>query len=491
MPIRRGSSGLDARARPVSLIRFRASGRPPRRAAIPVIRPRIPMSDALDPARTPPPEDRELAREIFRELIAIDTTDVAGNVTAAAEAVARRLHEAGFPEGSVLIDGPHPRKHNLVARLRGSGERRPLLLLAHLDVVDADPAEWTTDPFTLVEEDGFFYGRGTTDQKAMASMWTANLIRLKREGFVPRRDLILVLTADEEGGEHNGARWLTENRREWVDAEMGINEGGFGRMKGGRRISNNLQASEKVYLDFELEARGAAGHSSLPTADNSIYHLAAALGRIAAHVHPPKLGEVARAFFARMAEIESGPMADDMRAVLGPDPDPEAFARLAVVPQYNGMMRTTWAATRLDAGQSNNTIPRSARAVLNCRLLPGELPEELERTLVEVVADERVIVRTLKASRPSPPSPLTPEVLGAVERLTEEMWPGVPVVPVMGIGATDSLYFRQAGIPMYGVTGIFLDVDDVRAHAPDERISIASYYEGQEFLYRLTRALAG
>ncbi|HEU4455863.1 MAG TPA: M20/M25/M40 family metallo-hydrolase, partial [Longimicrobium sp.] len=424
-------------------------------------------------------------------LIAIDTTDAAGSVTAAAEAVARRLRTAGFTEEDVRLDGPHPRKHNLVARLRGCGARRPLLLLAHLDVVDADPREWTTDPFTLVEEDGFFYGRGTTDQKAMASIWVANLIRLRREGFVPSRDVIVALTADEEGGEHNGARWLVESRREWVEAEMGINEGGFGRMKGERRISNNLQASEKVYLDFELEARGTAGHSSLPTADNSIYHLAAALGRVAGYVHPPRLGEVARAFFTRMAEIESGPMADDMRAVLGPDPDPEAFARLSVVPQYNGMMRTTWAATRLDAGQSNNTIPRSARAVLNCRLLPGESPEALQRTLTDVVADERVIVRPLKASRPSPPSPLTPEVLGAVERLTEEMWPGVPVVPVMGIGATDSLHFRQAGIPMYGVSGIFLDVDDVRAHAPDERISIASYFEGQEFLYRLTRTLAG
>ncbi|HEV2148472.1 MAG TPA: M20/M25/M40 family metallo-hydrolase [Longimicrobiaceae bacterium] len=438
-----------------------------------------------------PPEHRALARDVFRELVEIDTTDTTGDVTAAAEAVARRLRDAGFPEGDVQVVGPHPRKGNLVARLRGTGARRPLLLLAHLDVVDADPAEWTTPPFAFVERDGFFYGRGTTDQKAMASIWVANLIRLRREGFVPERDLILALTADEEGGDHNGARWLTGERRELVDAAFGINEGGYGRIKQGRRISNTVQASEKVYADFALEAQGTGGHSSLPTPDNAIYHLAAALTRVAAHRFPAQLGEVSRAFFARMADIESGQAADDMRAVLRDPPDPDALARLSTLPQYNGMLRTTWAATRLDAGQSNNTIPQAARAVVNCRLLPGITPEEVQRTLVEVIADERVEVRPLIAAKPSPPSPLVPEVLGPIERITAEMWPGVPVVPTMGIGATDSLYFRQAGIPMYGVSGIFLDVDDVRAHCPDERILVRSYYEGQEFLYRLVRALAG
>ncbi|MBB4636916.1 M20/M25/M40 family metallo-hydrolase [Longimicrobium terrae] len=448
------------------------------------------MQQTPDAAPTSPEEFRSLARDIFRELIAIDTTDRDGDVTVAARAVAQRLQEAGFAEEDLTLAGPHPRKMNLVARMRGTGARGPLLLLAHLDVVEADPAEWSTDPFTLVEEDGFFYGRGTTDQKAMSSIWTATLIRLVREGFVPDRDLILVLTADEEGGEHNGARWLTQNRRDLVDAAMGINEGGFGRMKNGRRISNNLQASEKVYLDLELEARGTAGHSSLPTADNSIYHLAAAMQRAAAYRFPVQISEVARAFFERMSRIESGAMADDMRALLADTENSEAADRLCAVPQYNGMMRTTWAATRVDAGQSNNTIPQSARALFNCRLLPGVQPEEVERTMREVVADDRVTVRQATASKPSPPSPLTAEVMNAVEGLTEEMWPGVPVVPVMGIGATDSLYFRSAGIPMYGVSGIFLDVDDVRAHAPNERISTQSYYEGQEFLYRLVRTLS-
>lgn len=449
------------------------------------------MPNLIEPAApTSPEEYRRLARDIFRELIEIDTTDRSGDVTAAAQAVRVRLMEAGFAEEDVHLAGPHPRKMNLVARMRGSGARGPLLMLAHLDVVDADPSEWQTPPFEFVERDGFFYGRGTTDQKAMASIWAANFIRMRREEIVPDRDLILALTADEEGGEHNGARWLTHERRDLVDAAMGINEGGFGRMRGGRRISNNLQASEKVYLDLELVARGTAGHSSVPTDDNSIYHLAAALGRIAAHPFPVQLGEVARAFFERMSRIESGVMADDMRALLAGTADAEAIARLTAVPQYHGMTRTTWAATRLDAGQSNNTIPQTARAIVNCRLLPGESPDEVARLMREVVADERIEVRQVIAAKPSPPSPLTPEVMDAVESVTGQMWPGVPVVPVMGIGATDSLYFRQAGIPMYGVTGIFLDVDDVRAHAPDERISIQSYFEGQEFLYRLVRALS-
>ncbi len=449
------------------------------------------MHDALDPPRTPPPEFRELAREVFAELIGIDTTDTSGSVTAAAQAVSRRLCAAGWPAEDVLVAGPDPRKGNLVARLRGTGERRPLLLLAHLDVVDAHPEEWSTPPFELVERDGFFYGRGTTDQKAMASIWVANLLRLRAEGFVPQRDLVVALTADEECGDHNGARWLSQERRELVDAEFGINEGGYGRSRGGRRISNTVQASEKVYADFELEARGAAGHSSLPTPDNAIYHLAAALGRVAAHRFPAYVSEVARAFFGRMSAIESGQVAEDMRALQDDPPDPAAVERLSALPQYNGLIRTTWAATRLDAGVSNNTIPQTARAVVNCRLLPGISPEEVQRTLVEVIADERVEVRPLVAAKPSPPSPLVREVMDPIERITAEMWPDVPVVPTMGIGATDSLYFRQAGIPMYGVSGIFLDLDDTRAHAPDERISVQSYYEGQEFLYRLVKALSG
>lgn len=449
------------------------------------------MQNLVEPAApTSPDEFRQLARDIFRELIEIDTTDASGDVTLAARAMRQRLLDAGFPEEDLALVGPHPRKMNLVARMRGSGARGPLLMLAHLDVVEADASEWETPPFEFVERDGFYYGRGTTDQKAMSSIWTANLIRMRREGIVPDRDLILALTADEEGGQHNGARWLVENRRDLVEAVMGINEGGWGRSKGGRRMRNDLQASEKVYLDLELTAKGTAGHSSIPTDDNAIYHLAAALGRVAAHRFPVQLGEVARAFFERMSRVESGVMAGDMRALLAGTADADAISRLTAVPQYHGLTRNTWTVTRVDAGQSNNTIPQTARAIVNCRLLPGVSPADMEVLMRAVVADERITVRQAVVAKPSPPSPLTPEIMDAVEGITEQMWPGIPVMPVMGIGATDSLYFRAGGIPMYGVSGIFLDVDDVRAHAPDERISIQSYEEGQEFLYRLIRALS-
>lgn len=434
------------------------------------------------------PAERALARDIFRELIEIDTTTA---TTEAAEAVAARLRAAGLPAEDVRVVGPRADKQNLVARLRGTGARAPLLMLAHLDVVEARPEEWTVEPFRLLEQDGFFYGRGTTDDKAMAAIWVANLVRYLAEGFRPERDLVLALTADEEGGDHNGAQWLLDNARELVEAEFGLNEGGYGRIKNGRRISNTVQASEKVYQDFVLEARGRGGHSSLPTPDNAIYHLAGALSRLAMHEFPARLSEVARAFFERMADIESGQTADDMRAVLRTPPDAEALARLSRLPQYNGVLRTTCAATRVDAGQTNNTIPQTARAVLNCRILPGEPPDEVLAALRELLATDRVEVRPMMEPKPSPPSPLTPEILAPIERLTGEMWPGVPVVPVMGIGATDSLRFRQAGIPVYGVSGIFLDVDDVRAHCPDERILVQSFHEGQEFLYRLVRELAG
>ena len=433
------------------------------------------------------PYQNDLARDVFRELIETDTTQ---RTTSAAEAVARRLRDAGFPEEDVRVLGPHPDKANLVARLRGTGARGPLLLLAHLDVVPAPREEWSVDPFTFLERDGWFYGRGTTDDKAMAALWVSLLVRLKQEGFTPDRDLVVALTADEEGGEHNGAKWLVEEHRGLVDAAYGLNEGGYGRSRGETYVSNTVQASEKVPMDFLLEARGRSGHSSLPSGDNAVHTLAEGIARLARHQFPVHIGEVVRAFFERMAGIESGQTADDMRAVLRTPPDPAALARLTAMPYYNGLLRTTAVATRLEAGQASNTIPQTARAVVNCRILPEESPEEVRRALVEVLADERIEVRPLGQAKAAPPSPLTGEVMGPVERITAEMWPEVPVVPVMSIGATDSQHFRRAGIPMYGVSGIFLDMDDVRAHGSDERIGVRAFYEGGEFLYRLVTALS-
>ena len=433
---------------------------------------------------------QELARELFRELIEINTVESEGTALAV-EAMASRLLAAGFPEEDVQIVGPNDRKPNLVARLRGRDTgRAPILLLAHLDVVEALPSDWTIDPWTFTERNGYYYGRGVTDDKDEAAIYMANLIRYKEEGFVPDRDIILALTADEEGGPANGVRWLLENRRDLIDAEYALNEGGGGALKDGVRQLNSVQASEKVYQNFNLTATNPGGHSSLPRDDNAIYELATVLTRISQHDFPVMLNEVTEAFFRGTAAVEGGAIADDIRSVLENPENERAVDRLRAFPHLNVRLRTTCVATRLSGGHANNALPQTAGALVNCRILPNQNPAEVLLTLREL-AGPRVDVTAAGQPNPSPPSPLTPEVLRPIERITEEMWPGVPVVPIMSALATDGLYLRQAGIPTYGVSGIFEDVDDVRAHGQDERILIESFYEGQEFMYRLVKALAG
>ena len=440
------------------------------------------------------PDPDRLARDILKELVEINTTDSIGDNTKAAEAMAARLRAAGFPAEDVRVLGPNPRKGNLVARLRGTGKAKPILLLAHLDVVEARKEDWSPDldPFRFIEREGFFYGRGTTDDKAMAAIWIANLIRYKQEGIVPDRDLIVALTSDEEGGDHNGVDWLLQNHRALIEADYCLNEGGGGDLKKGRRLTNNVQAAEKVYLSFRLEARNPGGHSSLPTKDNAIYHLAGGLARLAAYDFPVRLSEVTRGYFARMAAVETGQTAADMKAVSQPTPDPGAVKRLAdQSPWYNAQMRTTCVATRIEGGHADNALPQTARGTVNCRMLPGADPKEIAQTLVRVLDDDKITVTPIGEPRPSQPSPLRPDVMGPIERITSEMWPGVPVVPTMSTGATDGLYLRNVGMPVYGVDGIFTDVDDVRAHGRDERLGAKEFYEGREFLYRLVKALAG
>jgi acetylornithine deacetylase/succinyl-diaminopimelate desuccinylase-like protein len=438
---------------------------------------------------------QQLARDIYKELIEINTTSDAdpGGTTQAAEAMAARLRGAGFSGADVQVLSSGPRDGNLVARLRGSGAsgRKPILLLAHIDVVPARREDWTIDPFTFTEKDGFYYGRGTSDDKAMAAIWIANMIRMKQEGFVPDRDLIVALTSDEENGDHNGVAWLLANKRELVDAAYALNEGGGGFLKNGKPFVHNVQAAEKVYYDFAFEVRNKGGHSSRPVKDNAIYHLANALARLEQYDFPVMLNPVTKAYFERLAQAETGQTAADMRAVAKNPSDAAAVRRLSASPVYNSMLRTTCVATMLEGGHAPNALPQLARANVNCRVLPNHDVKDVRATLVRLAGDTAVHVSPLPEVRDAPASPLTDEVLRPIERLTSEMWPGIPVVPVMSTGATDGRPLRQNGIPTYGVSGLFGDMDDSRAHGRDERMLVKSFFEGQEFLYRLVKELAG
>ncbi len=438
--------------------------------------------------------DRQLARDIFRELIEINTTDSLGNTPRAARAMAARLSAAGFPAADVqVLIGPDAKHGNLVARYRGSGTGgRPIVTLAHLDVVPARRADWSVDPFAFLERDGYFYGRGTTDDKVGDAILVADFIRLKRAGFKPTRDLILMLTGDEETA-GSCAEWLVTKHRALMDGEFALNtDAGGGVLRDGRRVMFAVQASEKVYATYLLEAVDRGGHSSLPRpADNPIYRLAPLLERLAQYQFPVKLNEISRAFFERSAAIETGQLADDMRGVLKDPPDSAAVAHLSAVPFYNSKLRTTCVATMLDAGHAENALPQSARATVNCRILPGEPAAEVEATLRRLAADDRITIRTAYTPTPSPPSPLTAAIMGPIERLVAEQFPNVPIVPLMEAGATDGLFLRNAGIPTYGVSGVFEEQDDVRAHGRDERIRVQSFYEALEFWYRMMRAFAG
>ncbi len=436
--------------------------------------------------------DQALARDILRELIDINTTHSTGNTTDAAQALAKRLLDAGFDARDVQVIGPRPKNQNLVTRLRGSGARKPILLLAHLDVVEARREDWSVDPFTFLERDGYFYGRGTSDVKDGAAIWIATFIRLKREHYQPDRDLVLALTAGEESSEdYNGVSWLITNHRDLIDAEYCINaDAGGPEIKNGKLIARPVQASEKVYESYALEVHNPGGHSSLPRKDNAIYELTAALGRLSQFDFPVDLNEVSRGFFTHAAAIQTGQTATDMRAVVATQPDLAAAARLSVVPLYNSILHTTCVPTLLTAGHAENALPQMARVTVNCRILPTESAEDVQRTLVRVITDSQVAVTPVAPPKRSPPSPLTPAVMGAIERVTAAQWPGVPVIPMMGTGATDGLYLRNAGIPTYGVSGVAGDVDDVRAHGRDERISVNAYYAALPYMHDLVVALS-
>jgi acetylornithine deacetylase/succinyl-diaminopimelate desuccinylase-like protein len=439
-----------------------------------------------------PPADLALAREIFRELVEIDTSQTNGDTTKAAEAVAARLRAAGFPAADMQVLGPSPRRGNLVARLRGSGRQPPLLLLAHLDVVDARRSDWTVDPFRFTEQGDYFYGRGTQDDKSLASLWISTMIRLRRERRRLDRDVILALTADEEAGPENGVAWLLAHQRPLIDASLCLTEGGGGELKEGHRLAIDVQPTEKGYLTLELSVSNKGGHSSLPEPDNAIVRLADALGRVHRHTFPVEVGPIARAYFERMAALTPGALAADMRAVAGARPDPAAADRLSRVPYYNARLRTTCVPTQISGGHAENALPQAARATVNCRVLPGHRADEVVAALTTAIADPAVKIDVKHPLDPSPPSPLPADFLATIERAGAVVWPGVPVVPILLTGATDGRFLRAAGIPTYGLTGLFVDIGDIRAHGRDERLLVTSFLEAQDFLYRvvldLTRA---
>jgi acetylornithine deacetylase/succinyl-diaminopimelate desuccinylase-like protein len=452
----------------------------------------VSLACAIASAQTLSPRQQR-AVDIYKELVEINTVTATGDTARAADAMAARLRAAGFPDADVQVFKPAPRKGNLVARLHGTGARKPLLLLAHIDVVEAKPEDWTTDPFKFVEKDGYYYGRGSGDDKFMAATFVANMIRYKEEGYKPDRDIILALETDEEilDADGLGIQWLLKNHRDLIDAEFALNEGGGVGLKRGKAIRNNVQTSEKVSVSYRLEVTNKGGHSSVPSSDNAIYHLAEGLARLGKFAFPLNLNATTRQWFERTAELETPEVAADIRSVLSANPDPAALARLAANPAYNAQLRTTCVATTLEGGHAYNALPQTARAVVNCRILPNEKVEDVAATLKRVLADDKIAMSQVKPEVLSPPSAIDEALLAAIDKTSAEFWPGAPVVPVMSAGATDGSYLRNAGIPTFGHSGLAGDVDDVRAHGKDERVQVKSFHDGQEYLYRLVKRLSG
>jgi acetylornithine deacetylase/succinyl-diaminopimelate desuccinylase-like protein len=458
---------------------------------------------AQSPLPSTSAEDRAQAKAIFKQLIEINTTDTPqGNVTTATAAMQKRFLDAGFAPEDVHLLGPDPRKMNLVVRIKAEGTpaEKPVVFLCHMDVVQALRSDWSTDPFQFVEKDGYYYGRGTQDMKDSDAALVFTFLRLHREGYKPKRDLILALTADEEGGKFNGADWLVTEHRDLVGAAFVINpDSGGVELDRGRAVVADVEATEKVYSDYQVTAIDRGGHSSIPRPDNAIYELTTALNKLAVYQFPFEMNEVTRTYFKNLAGQETGQSAADMRAILGVPADLAAAARLSAEPSFNSNFRTTCVATRLSGGHANNALPQSAQANVNCRIFPGHSPEEIRQLLIDIFADDKLTVKYVSDSgvvsdtAPDrkamvPPAPIK-EVFEPLTRLTQALWPGTPVTPVMENGASDSIYFAQAGIPCYGYSAIALERDDDRAHGQDERLPIDSYWKSLDFFYSFAKAV--
>ncbi len=443
---------------------------------------------------------QQLAHDIFKQLIEINTTDSVGNVTIASEAMAQRFRDAGFAEKDIYIGGPNDRKKNLVVRQHGSGKHKPVLLIGHLDVVEARREDWTTDPFQFVEKDGYFYGRGTEDMKDGDAIMTTTLIRFKREGFVPDRDIILALTADEEGGKSNGVAWLLKNQRALIDAEFVLNhDGGEVQMDHGKAIALTVDATEKLYSDYQLVVTNPGGHSSLPRPDNAIYELSHALMNLERYKFPVELNSVTRAYYEHLAKVTTGQHSSDLQAILQTPPDAEAVKRVSEDPTDNSKLHTTCVATRLSGGHANNALPGRAEAVVNCRILPGHSKQEIRQELAKVFADPKLEIRyvtnagetldDIPDQRSFAPPPPRPEVFDAITSVAAKMWPGIPVFPTMATGASDGVYTMGAGLPTYGVSGVEAERNDHREHGRDERVPVEAFDRGVDFYYQFLKTL--
>jgi len=444
----------------------------------------------------PSTPEEQAFRDIYKQLVETNTTLSANNCNGATNAMAARLKAAGYADADIHLIAPpdRPTKSNLVAVLHGADKNaKGLLLLAHIDVVEAKRADWVRDPFTLIEEDGYFYGRGTADDKAMAAIFVDAMVRYKKANYRPKRDIKIALTCGEETPyDFDGAQYLVEKHQDLIDAALAINEGAGGRLDAdGKRVYNGVQAGEKVYQDYRLEVRNPGGHSSRPVKDNAIYQLAGGLVRLSQFSFPIQFNDATRGFFAAMSKIEHGQVAADMQAILTTPPNEQALARLLADPSYNSILHTTCVATMLDGGHAPNGLPQRAGANVNCRIFPGTSQEEVRQTLERVVDDPNVKVAFVDPpEKVSPPPPLTKAVLGPIEKITQKMWPGVPVVPTMAAGATDGRFLTPAGIPTYGVSGIFADPATTNAHGLNERVKVQSLYEGRTFLDQLIKAYA-
>jgi len=446
------------------------------------------------------PEQKQL-RAIYQELVEINTTNSVGSCTDASKAMAQHLKKAGYSDAELHIVVPPdaPKKGNLIARLKANSAdkantKKPLLMLAHIDVVEAKREDWLRDPFKLIEEDGFFYARGASDDKSMAAIFVANMMRYKKERLSTNRDLILALTCDEESvpTKYNGVEYLLKHHRTLIDAELALNEGGAGSLdKSGKPVRHGIQAGEKIFQTFSLEVTNSGGHSSVPRKDNAIYKLSDGLSRLGKFDFSFRLTPTTRGFFDTMSNLETGQLAADMKGILRDPVDTDALARLsATTPFYNASLRTTCVATMVSAGHAANALPQRAQANVNCRILPGETVEQTQTTLQTVMADADIKITPVGTATVSPAQPLHPELMKAVTDLTNQMWPGIPVVPTMSPGGTDGRFLNNAGIWTYGVSGIFHYPDGSNAHGLNERLPVKSLYEGQQFLYDLAKRLS-